>query len=86
MYENGTLIFEVAVCRHLKPCLWHVRIRAQYRFQILQSRKDICEQLLLARKLLVYYALCDWSDFGTRSLKNFVMMSSPICIFASEYM
>ena len=45
VYENGSLIFEVAACRHFKPRLWRLRIRAQYRFGILQSRKDICEHL-----------------------------------------
>ena len=41
VYEKGSLIFEVAACRHFKPCLWRLRIRAQYCFRILQSRKDI---------------------------------------------
>ena len=30
VYEKGPPIFEVAACRHFKPCLWHLRIRAQY--------------------------------------------------------
>ena len=49
VYEKGSLIFQVAACRHFKPCLWRLRIRAQY----------LIESCRVAR---TYVSIFDWLE------------------------